>query len=184
MSEPSDDELLASSGDDPEAFRELYRRHAVPLLTYLRRNTEDAETAVDLLAETFAIAYEKREKHNPKRGPAGAWIFGIARNQVRRTHRRKSAESKAVRRLGIQIGALDEDSLARIEELVDARSEHHALAAAMGELGAADRTALNLRVMQQQNYEDVAQQLECSVPTARVRVHRALAKLAARMEMN
>ena len=42
--------------DDADAFSELYRGEAEAVLIFLTRRTLDGETAVDLTAETFAIA--------------------------------------------------------------------------------------------------------------------------------
>ena len=41
----SDAELLTASAQEPEAFTELYRRHAEDLLRYFARRTLDPETA-------------------------------------------------------------------------------------------------------------------------------------------
>jgi hypothetical protein len=50
-------ELLHVSGDDPEAFRVLYHRHAGAILGFLYRRTACPETAADVMAETFSQAY-------------------------------------------------------------------------------------------------------------------------------
>jgi len=56
----TDAELLIASRDDAHAFRELYDRWADRLLAYFYRRTLDTEVAGDLLAETFALAFERR----------------------------------------------------------------------------------------------------------------------------
>src|SRR4030095_5001983 len=58
--EPGDGELLAAADQDPGAFRALYDRWAGRPLAYCHRRTGDAEVALGLVAETFAIAYERR----------------------------------------------------------------------------------------------------------------------------
>ena len=55
----TDAELLVASRDDPRAFREVYDRWADRLLAYFYRRVLDAEVAGDLLAETFAVAFER-----------------------------------------------------------------------------------------------------------------------------
>jgi RNA polymerase sigma-70 factor (ECF subfamily) len=42
--------------DDADAFSELYRREGEAVLVFLARRTLDVELALDLTAETFAIA--------------------------------------------------------------------------------------------------------------------------------
>jgi DNA-directed RNA polymerase specialized sigma24 family protein len=47
---------------DAESLNWLYRRHAEPLLLYFARRLFDAEAAGDLVAETFATAFQSRGK--------------------------------------------------------------------------------------------------------------------------
>ena len=53
----TDEELLAATPREPDAFAELYRRHAAPLTAYFLRRTRSPEIAADLTAETFAAAF-------------------------------------------------------------------------------------------------------------------------------
>jgi hypothetical protein len=59
---PTDAELIVASGRDPVAFRALYDRWADRLLAYFYRRVLDPEVAADLLAETFAVAFERRRR--------------------------------------------------------------------------------------------------------------------------
>jgi hypothetical protein len=65
----TDAELIVASRDDPLAFRELYDRWADRLLAYFYRRVFDAEVAADLLAETFAVAFERRRRFRRYRAP-------------------------------------------------------------------------------------------------------------------
>ena len=68
MDERSDDDLLAATRAEPEAFAVFYRRHVQALLAYFARRTRDAELAADLTAETFAAALERRAPPPPREG--------------------------------------------------------------------------------------------------------------------
>ena len=50
---------MALSADE---VAELYDRHAEAILAFLVRRTWDPEVAVDILAETFAVALEGRHR--------------------------------------------------------------------------------------------------------------------------
>jgi DNA-directed RNA polymerase specialized sigma24 family protein len=65
--------------DGGSALAGLYDRHARELHRYLARRL-DAATADDLVAETFLIAWQRRERYRPERGSARAWLYGIATN--------------------------------------------------------------------------------------------------------
>jgi len=175
--------LLASCARNPDAFAVLYRRHAADLLRWAHPRAGGAEVALDLLAETFAVAYEKRDSYRPDRGAVGAWLQGILRTEIRRLHRKGQVELRAIRRLGVQQLPPDEESIARIDEIVDAEAQRGALAAAIAELTTDDRNVLELRVIRQFAYSDIATRLNCSVPAARVRVHRALGRLTHKLEV-
>jgi RNA polymerase sigma factor (sigma-70 family) len=91
-------------------------------------------------------------------------------------------ELRACRRLAVTVPPLDDTSLERIEELVDAARWRAALGQALAGLTGAERDAVRLRVVEQLDYAAVAARLCCSEQAARARVHRGLARLAATLE--
>lgn len=178
----TDAELLIASRDDPAAFRELYDRWADRLLTYFYRRVLDPEVAADLLAETFAVAFERRRRFRDVGRPGATWLYGIAARELSHWFRRRRVEQRAVRRLGLAVPALDDDSIARIEALADMESHRAALAAALAQMGRGERDAVELRVVEELGYAEIAARLECTEAAARVRVHRGLARLNRLME--
>jgi RNA polymerase sigma-70 factor, ECF subfamily len=179
----TDAELLIASRDDPHAFRELYDRWADRLLAYFYRRTLDAEVAGDLLAETFALAFERRRRFRDIGAPGANWLYGIAAKELSHWYRRQAVEQRAVRRLAIEVPALDDESIARIEALADVETHRTALAAALGRIGPGERDAVQLRVVEEMDYAEIASALSCTEAAARVRVHRGLAHLNRLMEV-
>jgi DNA-directed RNA polymerase specialized sigma24 family protein len=59
----TDSEVIAASGADPEAFRDLFERHFPVLVRYLRRRV-GKETAEDLAVETFVLAFRRRRAYD------------------------------------------------------------------------------------------------------------------------
>jgi RNA polymerase sigma-70 factor, ECF subfamily len=173
----NDAELIVASQHDARAFRELYDRWAEQLLAYFYRRVFDAEVAADLLAETFAVAYERRRSFRDVGRPGGAWLYGIAAKELSHWFRRQRVEQRAVRRLGIEVPPLDDDSVARIEALADVIDHREALAAAMARMTLGEREAVELRVVDELAYAEIAARLDCTENTARQRVHRGLARL-------
>jgi RNA polymerase sigma factor (sigma-70 family) len=173
MREPTDEDLLARTPSDPEAFAELYRRYERPLLQYFVRRTSDPESAADLTAETFAAALIAAERYRPAEGPAGAWLFGIARNKLLKSFGRQRVESRARRRLALPVLVLDDDLLAAIDR-IDADDRAASLIA---ELPPDQAQAVEGRVIEELPYSTLAARLECSEQVARKRVSRGLAFL-------
>jgi RNA polymerase sigma factor (sigma-70 family) len=176
--EPSDDELLLRSVQDPETFADFYQRHAEAILRYFLHRTFDPEIAADLTAETFAEAFASRRRFDDRRSGAVPWLYTIAHRQFTRFLRRGRVEDRARRRIGVPRRSLSESQYERIEELIDFEDVGRAVARAFSLLSAEQREALTLRVIEDRPYEDVARILSCSQDAARARVSRGLHRLA------
>ena len=180
----SDAELILASRQDPQAFRELYDRRADDLLAYFYRRVLDPEVAADLLAETFAVAFARRRRFRDVGRPGGAWLYGIAAKELSHFFRRREVEKRAIKKLGVVVPALDRESLDRIEALIDVDAHRRSLAAALQQMSAGDRDAVELRVVEELGYTEIAAKLRCTEAAARTRVHRGLARLSNLMEAN
>jgi RNA polymerase sigma-70 factor (ECF subfamily) len=177
--ERNDTDLLLASRTNPATFVELYRRHAEDLLRYFARRTLDPEAAAELTAETFAEAFVSRGRYTQVEGVNGvAWLYGIARHQLGRFFRAGRVEAVARRRLGMPERPLPTDDYERIEDLVDFAPIREALVDALGALTEDQRQALQLRVIDELPYPEVAARLSCAEATARQRVSRGLRRLA------
>lgn len=176
-----DAELLRRARRDPQAFRQLYDRWAPSVLRYLQRRVGDPQVALDLTAETFAVAYERAGRFRWTGRPVGAWFFGIARHQLTRYFRSQSVERRALERLGVEMPSYDDESLRRVEEMVDNEALRAMVVAALETVREADRRVLELRFVDRMPYAEVAEALGCSVGAARVRCHRALTRLEAHL---
>jgi RNA polymerase sigma factor (sigma-70 family) len=177
--ESPDDELLAAAGEDVEAFGVFYRRHAQALLAYLAYRTRDAEEAVDLMAETFAAAFEARGRYRPGPVPARGWLFGIANHKVADARRRTWRERRALGRLGLERVVVGDEQLEQVEELIDAQRAGPRLALFVEGLPARQREAVLARVVDERGYAEVADAAGTSRVGARKLVSRGLARLAA-----
>jgi RNA polymerase sigma-70 factor, ECF subfamily len=173
----TDEEVLAAMNREPEAFGVFYRRHVRPLLGYLVRRTGDAELAADLCAETFAAALDGLHRFDPARGPAVAWLYGIARRLLSHAARRGVVEDRARRRLGMAPLELTDAALERIE----AEASEVAIAA-LDALPADQQAAVRARILDERDYVDIARTTRTSEAVVRKRVSRGLAGLRSRME--
>jgi RNA polymerase sigma-70 factor (ECF subfamily) len=170
---------MALNADD---FALLYDRHGRSLVIFFQRRTYDAEAAVDLMAETFAVAFRDRGQFRGE--DAAAWLYGIARHQLSGYYRRGRVERSALERLGVARRALSDAEIERIEELASTAALRAELGGALAQLPAEQRDALELRVVQECSYAEVARRLAVSEPTARQRVSRALRSLASALEQH
>lgn len=176
--ERNDGQLLIDSWEDPEAFGELYRRHAEDLLRYFARRTLDPETAAELTAETFAEAFASRRSYTDKGVNGVAWLYGIARHRLGRYFRNGRIDASARRRLGMPERELPPEDYERIEDLIDFAPIREALVQALDTLSPPQRSAMRLHVVEGLSYAEVADRLRCSQDTARQRVSRGLRQVA------
>jgi RNA polymerase sigma-70 factor (ECF subfamily) len=157
---------------------ELYDRHAEAILGFLVRRTWNPEVAVEILAETFAVALEGRHRFRGRdRGAAGAWLYGIARHELADHFRRDGAQRRALARLGIERRPLTDVEYERIEELAGSSELRDRVAEELDALPVDQREAVRLRVVEEQGYETLARTLDISQETARARVSRGLLAL-------
>ena len=168
----SDEQLLAATPTEPSAFGVLYARYERPLLRFMVARTRNAEVAADLAAETFAAALLSAASWRGE-GPAGAWLWGVARRVLASSIRRQRVEDAARRRLGMPPLVLTEKSLDAIRALED----QDAADALLNELPANQAAAIRLHVVEDLSYGEVAQSLGCSEQVVRQRVSRGLRSL-------
>lgn len=168
----SDAELLRLSDSEGEAFGLLYDRHVGSIFAWCRARAEEA--AADMTAEVFARAWLSRGRFRDEaKGSAGPWLFGIAGNLYRDWLRRQRVETKARQRL--RLLELHEDpDLDRVEERLSLPPD---ALEAIASLGPTDRDALELRVVEDRSYLEIACRLRCTPQAARLRVSRALRRL-------
>jgi RNA polymerase sigma factor (sigma-70 family) len=177
----SDAELIRAAPDDPDAFRVLYDRYAARLHVFFTRRTGTADVALDLTAETFAQAWvSKRRFRDEAGGSAGPWLFTIARRVLIRSVSRRRVETTMLERLEVDPGAWDRAEVMPQERWLDGLDAD--LEAALDSLPRDQRRAVELRVLGELTYPNIAGVLGCSPVAVRIRVSRGLATLRARLE--
>ena len=92
--ELTDEQLLAQalSGDE-EAFTVLYRRRQGPIFRFALHMSGSSHIAEEVTQEVFLFLIQRGRDFDPQRGALGAYLFGVARNYVRRALERNYPES-------------------------------------------------------------------------------------------
>lgn len=174
--------LRTSSGSavlcGPGAFDAFYRAHAEAVLRFFVRRTYDPHLALDLTAETFAVALSRRRRFRGSTPEeAAGWLFAIARNEHLQFVRRDGVEGRAMRRLALTTPVLSDGDLARVLELADLDAVAGDVRAGLEALPAVQREAVWLRVVDELPYREIAARLQISEQNARARVSRGLMTL-------
>lgn len=175
----SDAELIRLARREPEAFRELFARHAAGLQAWFLAKTQDRAVSVELLAETFAQAWQSAPRFRGDDERAGtAWIYGIARNLLLQYLKRQRVQRSARRRLGMEL-QIDVGSIEEAERRVDDGYLTAPVRQGFAELNSAQQQAIRYRILDGLSYEEVATRLGVTAGTARTRVFRGLEALRA-----
>lgn len=72
---------------DGSEFAALYERLRSPLFAYASARLP-AQSALDVVHDTFEVVWSKRESAPTDADQRGAWCFGIARNKIRQERQR------------------------------------------------------------------------------------------------
>jgi RNA polymerase sigma-70 factor (ECF subfamily) len=173
MEHLDDEQLLSLTPDRPEAFAVFYRRHERALLGVFIRRAGDPEIAADLAAETFAAALDSLPRYDRSRGPALAWVFGIARNKLLHARDAGRVEDAARRRLGLP-GIVHEDEAV---ECIERLGGDERVTAWLEQLPADQADAVRARILDEETYGRIAARVKCSESVVRQRVSRGLGRL-------
>lgn len=164
-------------------FIALYEQTSPKLLRFFARATLEPQAAADLTAETLATAYAQRDRFDPLRGAAEAWVIGIGRHILQRYLRDRRIDRRARDRLGLRVPDLSAADAERIEALIDFAQVGRRVRTALSALTADQREAVNLRVVAGLSYPEVAMRVGCSEDAARARVSRGLRELGLQLAL-
>jgi RNA polymerase sigma factor (sigma-70 family) len=166
--------VIESSWREPERFAVLFDRHAPHIYRYLARRA-GPQVADDLVAETFLVAFAKRDRYDLSYCDARPWLYGIATNLAGQ-HRRDEARQFRIRQAAV--ADLEVPGHAeRVAADVTAQATRALLGRALATLPAGDRDVLLLIAWEQLTYQEVSRALAIPVGTVRSRLHRARTKV-------
>jgi len=195
-----DDGLLLRrmmSGDE-ESFTLLYRRRHPAIYRFALHMSGNVAVAEDVTQEVFMTLIRDAKRFDPARGTLSGFLFGIARNHLRRRweqDRHSQALPEDVDELDVLLAAcaasgknghsngngnghgpflLKRDEFASLETVGRVRQ-------AIATLPQNYREAVILCELEEMSYEEAAAALGCPVGTVRSRLHRARALLAEKL---
>jgi RNA polymerase sigma-70 factor (ECF subfamily) len=153
--------------DETEAFEALFVETRAALLGYLSRRAP-VDDAADLLAEVYLVAWRRRGDL-PTGDERRLWLFGAARRLLAEYHRitarRSDAEREACPAHELGSGG-------------DGHDRGDAVRRALQTLGEVDRELITLTTWEGLTPAEAARVIGITAGTARVRLHRARARLA------
>lgn len=176
----TDAAIVRASLGDAVRFGELFDRHHRVIWAYLAR-LAGIETADELAAEVFLVAFERRSTYDPERGQVRSWLYGIATNLLRTRQRSETRARRAfLRAAGARPLAIDQTEV--VIEADDLADRFRQVRAAMADLGSGQRELLILHVWEGLSYDEIATALDLPIGTVRSRLSRARERLRRLLE--
>lgn len=148
-------------------FDDAYRRWYPDVFRYVRRRVGD-DLAPDVTAEVFVVAWRRWDRLDEADLPL-AWLYGVARKCVGNARRGRDRRRALVDRAAIGAHHTAPDDRAEVLE-------------ALSHLSVADQEVLMLTAWEGLDGTELAVALGTSEATARKRLSRARARLAAVLE--
>jgi RNA polymerase sigma-70 factor (ECF subfamily) len=181
----SDAELLrlAMAGEE-SAFLLLYERLKGGVFRYAFYMTNSKPAAEEITQEVFIALLESGKRYQETQGNVAAFVFGMARNFVRRVERRERAyqplpADETVEKLS---GRLASEPQVLPEQMI--RGELvGSVRAAIASLPEHYRQVVVLCDLCELSYAEAAARLECAVGTIRSRLNRGHALLSQKLKI-
>jgi len=159
---------------DPDVLREVYEAHAKAVFDYLARRV-GAQEAEDLTMQVFIDVGQSPRIASIARSMQAAYLIGTAKNRLRRHHRSRSREARALQRLPVEPWRPGAD--ATVVARVDGQDE---LERIIRRLAPDDRVLLDSYLANDGSAAAVSADLGIPVGTVKSRMNRLRLRLRAR----
>ena len=171
---PKQNKFEASIEDSPEfrmeRFRILYNDLYDDLWRYVQRRSINTEEARDTLSEVFLVAWRRLEDI-PAGKEARLWLFGVARNLVKTSWRKRKRSGDLLVRIGSEMSTkgttyeeLDNSGVLKIVNALQFLSEN-------------DQEILRLLAWEDLSHKEISVVLGCSENAVAIRIRRARVRL-------
>jgi RNA polymerase sigma factor (sigma-70 family) len=157
---------------DQSRFERLYQENWRAILAYASRRLSSVDDAEDAVAETFVVAWRRRDLV-PAAPDARIWLYGVCHRVVANMLRSRNRRQRLVDRL-------------RVPTRPDALSTEWSgdVAEALATLSQADQEILRLVAWEGLTYDEVAKTLAISANAVGIRIFRARGKLAKALSLD
>lgn len=188
--------LRRMAGGDEKAFADVYRQKHPAIYRFALHMTGNSAVAEDVTQEVFMTLIRDPRRFDPARGTLGGFLFGVARNHLRKRweqdrrlvsfdgdpddlHGAGSANPNSMRGANGN-GRLASATATSWDEFTSAETVGR-VRQAIGTLPENYREVVILCELQEMSYEEAASALDCPVGTVRSRLHRARAMLVEKL---
>jgi len=167
----SDSRLLERvAGGDRDAFTELYRRFARPVMAMAVRQLGDNGRAEEAAQETFAAVWRSARSYRPERGSGSAWLYAVARHAIiDRARQRREPAVEVPEEISAEAGPAEQAEGSWLAWRVHS---------ALEQLPERERVVLELAYWSGLSQTEIASYLDVPLGTVKTRTRTGLSRLA------
>ena len=181
LTDLTDEQLLARAlAGDEDSFTALYRRRQGPIYRFALHMSGSPHIAEEVTQDVFLFLVQRGHDFDPSRAALGAFMFGVARNYVRRALERSYSEGTL--NTPVEDEALSLTVNSDPAEGIARQQASTVLWKAILSLPEHYREVVVLCDLQELSYADAAQALGCALGTIRSRLHRAHEMLSRKLQ--
>jgi RNA polymerase sigma-70 factor (ECF subfamily) len=163
-------------GKDIRAYERLYDRHAQVVYNLVMRIVRDPASAEELLQEIFWQVWQKAEQYEGT-GPAGAWLYRVARNRALDYLRHQQARPQ---RAGTEIETLERSPryyASSAESEVEQSWRRQQVMQALESIPGEQRLCLELAYFEGMSQREIAERTQTPLGTIKTRMRIGMEKL-------
>lgn len=181
LNDLTDEQLLAQAlAGEEDAFTALYRRRQGPIYRFALHMSGSTQIAEEVTQDVFVFLIQRGHDFDASRGVLGAYLFGVARNYVRRALEKSYPENV------LSSPIEDEQASLMIDcdpaEGIERRQTSDTLWKSVLSLPEHYREVVVLCDLQEMSYADAAEAVGCAIGTIRSRLHRAHDMLSRKLQ--
>ena len=165
---------IQAAQQQPALFRPLYDRYYEPIFKFIYRRTSSESLTADICSEVFYKAMQKLDKYEFRGVPFSAWLYRIASNEITQYFR----NTQKNRTVSVELSSLPEimEEMGSLES-VGRNQFQAALLPALNELKAKDLEIIELRFFEQRPFKEIADLLQVTESSCKMRTYRVLERL-------
>lgn len=167
--------------DDPTCSK-IFEQHRAPIQRYVRTLVRDAGEAEEITQDTFLRAYRKLSSLQDE-GSLSSWLYRIATNlcydRFREAASRPQADTGIEDLTVLESPVVADRSSPRLDRAFEQKEMSNCVREYLEDLSDDYRAAIMLHDFEGLTNAEIAEMLDCSLATAKIRLHRARKKLKA-----
>src|SRR4029077_494007 len=147
------------------------------LFSVAARVLGDRKEAEDVLQEVMLVIWNKSGEYDPQLGALSSWAVALARNKALDRLRARTRRLRLIEEVAMMAEEPGTDATPSANELIHGKERAEMLRAAMKDLPAEQRLAIELAFFTGLSQSDIATRLQQPLGTVKARIRRGMLRL-------